>query len=92
MNNEIMMETNIKSNVTLEERHRKDEDYRYVPSLVWMEMYLPRFESRYGEFNYSSDDISNKQKCEELLDYFGNICGVSKIEEIYKKGSHRGRR
>lgn len=86
MNNEVMMEDIILNKEKLEEQYRKAEDYRYVPRLVWMEMYLPRFEKKYGKFNYSSESISNKQKCQELLDYFGNICGINKVEEIYKRG------
>ena len=74
----------------LQERHKKDEDYRYVPSLVWLEMYLPRYELVYGEFKYSNDNLSNKQKCEELLTYFSDVCGITDIKDIYKKKPHRG--
>ena len=74
----------------LEERHKKDEDYRYVPSLVWLEMYLPRYELIYGEFEYSNDQLTNKQKCEELLTYFSDVCGITDVKDIYKKRPHRG--
>lgn len=74
----------------LEERHKKDEDYRYIPSLVWLEMYLPRYELVYGEFEYSNDKLTNKQKCEELLTYFSDVCGITDVKDIYKKRPHRG--
>ncbi|MBP3766635.1 MAG: hypothetical protein J6G98_05590 [Bacilli bacterium] len=74
----------------LDEKLKKDEDYRYIPSLVWMEMYLPRFEVAYGKFTYSKSDISNKQKCEELLKYYSSKCGVKKIDEIFKRRPHKG--
>ena len=76
--------------VELDKKLKKDEDYRYIPSLVWMEMYLPRFEMVYGKFNYSKNDLTNKQKCEELLNYYAKKCGIKKINEIYKKKPHRG--
>lgn len=86
-----MEEYNLKRKKELDEKHQKDEDYRYIPSLVWLEMYLPHFEIDYGKFNYSKDDISNKRKCEELLYYFSNICGVTNIRQIFRKKSHRRR-
>ena len=76
--------------IELDEKLKKDEDYRYIPSLVWMEMYLPRFEMVYGKFTYSKSDISNKQKCEELLHYYETKCGIKNVQEIYKKKPHKG--
>lgn len=76
--------------IELDEKLKKDDDYRYIPSLVWMEMYLPRFEKAYGKFSYSKSDISNKQKCVELLHYYEIKCGIKKVEEIYKKRPHKG--
>ena len=74
----------------LEERHRKDEDYRYIPSLVWLEMYLPRYELEFGKFDYSNKELTNKQKCEELLNYFGSVCGITDIKDIFKRKPRRG--
>ena len=74
----------------LEERHKKDEDYRYIPSLVWLEMYLPHYEVVFGEFKYSNNNLTNKQKCEELLTYFSDVCGITDIKDIYKRRPHRG--
>ncbi len=76
--------------VELDEKLKKDEDYRYIPSLVWMEMYLPRFEMVYGKFKYSKNGITNKQKCEELLHYYEKKCGVKRVEEIIRKRPHKG--
>ena len=74
----------------LEEQLKKDEDYRYFMYLYWLELYLPRFEMRYGQFNYSNSELSNKQKCVELLHYYETECGIKKVEEIFKRKPHRG--
>lgn len=79
----------LKKQKELEEKHQRDEDYRYIPSLVWLEMYLPRFEMVYGEFVYSKKELSNKQKCEELLNYFGEVCGITDIQDIFKMKPHK---
>ena len=68
----------------------KDDDYKYVIELIWMEMYLPRFEMKYGKFNYSEKATTNKTKCEELLHYYAYTCGLKNIKEIYKKKPHKG--
>lgn len=73
------------------ENNQKIDDYRYGPYLIWLELYLPRFETVYGKFNYSNENITMKQKCEELLNYYANRCNIENIEEIKKK-PHKGRR
>ena len=52
---------------------------------------MPRYELKYGEFQYSKDseEMTNLEKINELLDYFVD-CGVgTNIEEI-RKSSFRG--
>lgn len=75
---------------SLEEKHKQADDLRFFPSLIWLEMYLPRYELVYGCFNYSKEILTNKQKCEELLEYYGNICGITDIKDIFKKKPHKG--
>lgn len=77
--------------ISLEERHQRTEDLRYMPYLIWLEMYLPRHERVFGAFEYSDDQITNKQKCEELLNYYSSTCGITNIEEIYRTRGHRSR-
>lgn len=77
-------------NKELEEKHKKADDLRYIPSLIWLEQYLGRYEIVYGKFKYTSDKLSNKEKCEELLDYYSTVCGLDKIEDIFKKRPHKG--
>ena len=74
----------------LEERHKKDEDYRYFMHVFWMEQYLPRFEEQYGEFSYPSDNLTNQQKCEALLKYYGDTCNITNIQDIFKRRPHKG--
>lgn len=79
----------ISEKTKLQCQHEKDEDYRYFPHRFWLEQYLPRFEMTYGKFFYSSDNLTNKAMCEELLIYYSEVCHIDNIENI-KKGSLRG--
>lgn len=88
--NIINNESNIEDQITLKERHQKTDDLRFMPHLIWLEMYLPRHEKVFGNFEYSSDQITNKEKCEELLEYYSSTCGITDIEDIFKR-AHRGR-
>lgn len=70
--------------------HSIDDFYQFL-YLTWLELYLPRYELKYGEFQYSKDseEMTNLEKINELLDYFVD-CGVgTNIEEI-RKSSFRG--
>lgn len=65
--------------------HSIDDFYHFL-YLTWLELYLPRYELKHGEFQYSQDPekMTNLEKINELLDYFVE-CGVGKnIEEIRK--------
>lgn len=72
----------------LELKHKQDEDHRYIFTLFWLEQYLPRFELTFGEFRYSKDNLSNKEKCLELQKYFEDVCNISNVEDIRKRSVH----
>ncbi len=66
----------------LEQNLEKTEDYRYVMNLIWLEMYLPKYERKYGAFKYSNENMTNREKCEELLEYYADVCGIGDIKKI----------
>jgi hypothetical protein len=69
-------------------KHQKDDDHRYIFCLFWLEQYLPRFELAFGEFHYSKEGLSNKEKCIELQRYFEDVCKIKNVEDIRKKSVH----
>ena len=73
------------------EKTIKNEDYRYTIGVIVLETYLPRFEMKYGEFKYSSEDITNEQRYMELKNYFNNICEVNSIDDLIKKSSYKSK-
>ncbi len=73
----------------LEEKHKRADDFRYIMPLIWLEQYLDRYKTIYGEFKYSKDNLTNQEKCEELIKYYEK-CGCNRVEEIFKRKPHRG--
>ena len=71
-----------KKKTNLEFQHEKDEDYRYFPHRIWLEQHLPKFEKVYGKFFYSSENLTNKRMCEELLSYYSEVCHIENVEDI----------
>ena len=61
----------------------------YEPMRIWLEQYLDRYKTIYGEFKYSKDNLTNQEKCEELIKYYEK-CGCNRVEEIFKRKPHRG--
>lgn len=74
----------------LEEAYEKAEDYNYMPYCHWLETFIPYYAKKYGPFNYSSNDLTNKQKIAELLNYYNKIHILNETEDIRKKKPHRG--
>lgn len=72
----------------LQIQHEKADDYRYFPHRIWLEQYLPRFEMVYGKFFYSNENLSNKEKCQELLTYYSEVCHINNIEDIKNSSAH----
>ena len=68
----------------LKQLYKKDEDYRYMIKIVWLETHIKDFENIYGPFSYSTSNLSYQEKYEELLEYFGDVCGISNVEDIRK--------
>lgn len=64
------------------------EDFKNFMMLTWLELYLPRYEFKYGLFEYSDSNLSSKEKISELLDYYGKH-GITNIEQI-RKNSIKG--
>lgn len=73
----------------LEEKHKRADDFRYFFHVTWLEQYLDRYKTIYGEFKYSKDNLTNQEKCDELIEYYYK-CGCNSVEEILKRKPRRG--
>lgn len=69
----------------LQKMHEHDEDFLYIEPLVRLEFALPWHEQTNKSFNYSKANLTRKQKCLELINYYKNVCGITSTEQIFKR-------